>query len=159
MNKLEPRIFKHTILQGEDDERLRELRKVAADLKPKEGDADVAYEDACRVADEFAAEAAERGVTVILRALGRKRWVELAREHPPTDDAADVTAGVAVLPFTEAVLMACLSSPALSDDERLDFLDSLTPFDYDVLQGAVWALHKGPGANPKDRLLSAQTGS
>lgn len=166
MTTLEPRIWKHTILQGDDDDRLRDLRAAAAALEPKgergESDAELmsdddpwaAYDAACAEADAFAAEAAGRGVTVILRAIGHKRWKDLVKQFPPGEDEADKAVGVEVEPFTEALILAAFSSPLLDDTQA--FLDDLTPADYDTISGGAWALHKRLGADPKALMRSVR---
>lgn len=151
---LEPRTWKHTILQGDDEERLRDLRAAAASLKPKGDEPNEAHDAACAEADSFAAEAAERGVTVILRAIGHKKWKELVKQFPPTDDEADKAVGVEVEPFTEALILAAFASPLMDDTQA--FLDELTPADYDTISGGAWALHKRLGADPKALMRSGR---
>lgn len=166
MNKIEPRIWKHTILQGDDEEQLRELRaaaqraKATSESEPRTLAEEDPYEAAARAADDFAAEAEERGVTVTLRAVGRKKWRELVEAHPPRDgDEDDKKAGVNLDNFAEALVPACIAGPTFSEGELTDFLDALTPAQFDLLALAAWNLHKNLGASPKDRLLSAPAGS
>lgn len=164
MNKLEPRVFKHTILQGEDDERLRELdakinhlegavrRKVAG--APEELVAALADRNA------FAAEAEERGVHVILRSVGRSKWRELIEKNPPREnDADDQKAGINLDTFPEDLVPACITAPTFGEGELDAFLEALTPAQFDTLSLAAWSLHKSSGADPKERRLSAPTGS
>lgn len=151
MTKLEPRIWKHTILQGDDEEKLRELRAAVARLEPgNEHDA------ATEAANDFAAEAEGRGVTVTLRSVGRKKWRELVESNPPREgDDDDKAAGINLDLFPEALVPACITGPTFTDGELADFLDALTPAQFDFLALAAWSLHKSLGLDPKGRLGSA----
>lgn len=150
MNKVEPRIFRHVILQGEDEQRLREMRGAVSRLKPGP-----AHDAAAKAADDFAAEAEPRGVTVTLRSLGRKKWADLVKEHPPRDDEpSDVRQGVNLETFPEALVPACIAGPTFGEGELEEFLDSISPADFETLALGAWHIHKSLGADPKDRLLS-----
>lgn len=159
--KIEPRIWKHTILQGDDEETLRELRGAAERIKPAKprpalADEWDAYDAAAKKADDFADEANPRGVTVTLRTIGRKRWAELIKEHPPReDDAADVRQGVNLDTFPEALVPVSITAPTFGDGELDEFLDAISPAEFETLALGAWNLHKGLGADPKERLLSA----
>lgn len=162
MTKIEPRIWKHTILQGDDEEKLRELRGAADRIKGKEhaeplthGDLDP-YTEAAKAADEFAAEAEGRGVTVVMRTVGRKKWAELVKLHPPReDDPADIRQGVNLDTFLESLVPACITSPTFGEGELEEFLDAISPAEFETLGLGAWHLHKGLAADPKERLLSA----
>lgn len=159
MNKIEPRLWKHTILQGDDEEKLRELRAAVQRAKPSAntpprtlGEPDP-HEAAVQAANDFADEAEGRGVTVTLRAVGRKKWRELVEAHPPRDgDKEDGKAGVNLDAFAEALVPACIAGPTFSEGEMADFLDALTPAQFDLLALAAWNLHKNLGADPKERI-------
>lgn len=181
--KIEPRIWKHTFLQGDDEETLRTLRAEADRLEremerkaPRKGqsseprlmgepdpytEAKSRYEAKAAEADAFAAEAEPRGVTVVLRSVGRKRWRELVAANPPREgNEEDAKAGFNLDDFPEALVPACITSlggeeRSFSEGEMADFLDSLTPAQFDLLATAAYQLHNNLGANPKERLLSA----
>lgn len=162
MNKIEPRIWKHTILQGDDEEKLRELRAAHQRAKAQSSDAPLTVgevdpvAEAARVANEFADEAEKRGVTITMRAVGRKKWRELVEAHPPQEgDEEDRKAGVNLDAFAEALVPACIAGPTFSEGEMTDFLDALTPAQFDLLALAAWNLHKNLGADPKERLGSS----
>jgi hypothetical protein len=170
MPTLEARIWKHTFLHGPDEERLRTLRKHAEraeetlnDKPPRSASAKVAsaaHRAAAAAADDFAAEAESRGISIILRTLGRKKYAELTKDHPPRDgDAKDANAGVNIDTFYEALVRSCWASPALSDDELGELLDSLTPAQFELIALAAFSLHRNLGADPKERLLSEHTPS
>lgn len=162
MTKLEPRIWKHTILQGDDEDRLRELRAAVDRIKPTSGDdaltlsEDDPHAVAVQAADDFAVEAEKRGVTITLRSVGRKKWRELVEANPPREgDEDDQKAGVNLDAFPEALVPACISGPTLTEGELADLLDALTPAQFDLLAVAAWTLHKSLGIDPKGRLGSA----
>lgn len=168
VNKIEPRIWKHVILQGDDDEKLRDLRTAAERLSPQRGqsvptqtlDEVDAYAVAAKAADDFAAEANARGVEVTLRTVGRKKWRELVDACPAREgDEKDAIAGVDLDAFPEVLVPACITGPTFSEGELVDFLDSLTPAQFDFLAAAAWSLHRNLGADPKERLLSAPEAS
>lgn len=174
MTMLEPRTWKHTILQGSDEETLRELRAAAERIKPKGKRGDVSgdllgedpwgdYDSTCQRADDFATEAEGRGVTITLRAVGRKKWRELVTANPPRDgNDEDQAAGFNVEEFPEALVPACLFSLGAGEPSEgaiTDLLDALTPAQFDLLAVAAFNLHSTLGANPKDRLLSAPAAS
>lgn len=171
MTKLEPRTWKHTILQGDDEARLRELRERAESLRPSQprheiGDSALlsddnpwdAYDAACAEADEFAESAEGRGVTLTLRTVGRKRWRELVGANPPREgDEGDLKAGINRHEFLEDLVPACIAGPNLGEGEMADLLDAITPAEFDLLGAAAWNLHKNVGLDPKERMLSAPT--
>ena len=100
MSSIKPRTFSIVIYQGDDLERLSDLRRaaehaerVAAEAKKSssgrmgdgEPEKDKAAEDAKAAFDAFVEEAAERATTVAGRAIGRKAFAELLAEHPPRE--------------------------------------------------------------------------
>lgn len=163
MNKIEPRIWKRTILHGDDEARLAELDaevdRLEALARRKDGSAgDLAA--ALDARNEFAAEAEERGVAVTLRAVGRKKWRELIEANPPREgDDADQKAGINLDTFPESLVPACIAGPTMGEGEMDDFLDSLSPAQFDTLALAAWGLHKSLGADPKERRLSVHAES
>ena len=83
---------------------------------------------------EFIGAWAESGdiVTFSFRALGRRRYDQLRRQHPPTDgqrDQLDARIGVAARwntdTFPPALVAACATSPEMTEDEAGDLLDHL----------------------------------
>lgn len=171
MTLLEPRTWKYTILQGPDEEKLRELRAAAAKVDPTgktdvalmSEDPDEAHRLAVKAANDFAEEAESRGVTIVLRTVGRKTWRTLIAEHPAREgNDEDKAAGFNVETFPEALVPACIGSIGTGDISPgavADLLDALTQAQFDLLAVAAYNLHTALGANPKERLLSAPAAS
>lgn len=178
MVAITPRTRTVVLLQGEDEERLNALRETAAELRARAerakrdrakpatllGSADPATEaeEAAKAAeqeaDDFATEAEERGVKVVMRSVGRKKWADLTKAHPVREDNdGDKVAGYNIETAPEDIVPACLASPALADAEREEFLDSLTFAQFDRLAWEAHALNRSPGADPTQRLLSASS--
>lgn len=161
INPLNPNTETIFLLQGEDDEHLRNLRARAEAAKPKRGipqtmdesdDADALK----READEFADEAKERGVKVVLRALGRRAWKDLVAKHPPRDkNETDKALGANVDALQEELVALCIASPAGSPAEMEAFLDSLSEGQFGHLAVTAYQLNMGRGADPTRRLLSS----
>jgi hypothetical protein len=176
-----PRTRSIVLLQGEDEEELdtlrdraAELRQKADSLKPKQGQrpaavglltegddssaAEAAAVAAEKAADDFAAAAALRGVKVIMRSLGRKKWRDILKNHPPREgDAQDRVARYNVDTAPEDIVPACLASPALADAEREEFLDSLTDGQFQQIAWLAHIVNQGVGADPTQRLLSTSS--
>lgn len=79
-----------------------------------------------------------------LRALSRRAWNDLLKEHPPRkDDETDTTLGYNVDAFIPAAIQACTYSPDDLDDVTwADLLDErLTEFQFVALQNACMALN------------------
>ena len=159
MTKIDPRIWRHTILTGDDEETLSELRSVANEAKKKHGSDSAEYAEAAKAADDFAVEAKGRGTEIVLRTVAsRKKMRDLRLAHPPRDDdETDQALGFHADDFPEALVSACLSAPALNDDDRAEFLDSLTEGDFDLISLAAYRLHQLPSADPKGLLISGPT--
>lgn len=94
MSTLKPRTATIPIYQGDDAERLAELRMAVAIAERQETQAqgprrggDPAPSEDVRAAqaayDAFVDEAAERAVEVVVRAIGRRRFRDLVTAHPP----------------------------------------------------------------------------
>lgn len=159
MTKIDPRIWRHTILTGEDEETLRNLRDEASTARKQHGADSDEYRAAASSADEFAAEAKARGTEVILRTIASRKKMRAIRDaHPPREDnETDKALGFNADTYPEALAAACLASPALNDEAREEFLDSLTEGDGELVSTAAYTLHRLPSADPKGLLLSGPT--
>ncbi|MDR7253706.1 hypothetical protein J2X46_002696 [Nocardioides sp. BE266] len=126
MSTLKPRTATIPIYQGDDTERLAELRmavaiaerqaQIASSAPRRGGDDDpqAAVNAAQAAYDTFVDEAAERAVEVVVRAIGRRRFRDLVVAHPArtekNDKGEDVTHeddvryGVNVETFAPALL-------------------------------------------------------
>ena len=174
INPITPRTDTVIVLQGDDDEILRDLKaevdrlekskpkkpitaRTLADLDPEQ-DWEADLEAARDRHDAFAEEAKERGVKVILRALGRKTYRDLIAAHPPRDgNEGDKDFGANVDDLQEALVPLCMASPAGSNEERSAFLDSLNEGQFGDLAIRAWQLNIGRTADPTQRLSSADS--
>lgn len=161
INPITPRTATVYILQGDDEARLGELRAEAERLKDARGQvrtltAADPYTTAADAANAFAEEAQERGVTVILRAVGRKTWRNLISANPPREgNEADQALGANSDDFEEALVPLSIASPVFeSDEQRATFLDSLSAAQFGALAVQAWALNMVNGADPKALLPS-----
>lgn len=167
---LTPRTRTVYLLQGEDEERLNDLRETAAKLRAKANkirkdtrpdewtEADSVATAAEEAADQFAEEAQPRAVKVIMRSIGRKKWKALLKDHPPREgDESDKVARYNIDTAPEHTVPACLASPALPDAEREAFLDDLSDAQFDYLARVAHDLNRRVGADPTQRLLSASS--
>lgn len=135
-----------TLYQGDDLDRLNDLRRAADALKP--GPNSTGVENGQHVAAEqeytdFHAEATERAVAIELKPLGRKAWQQLVLEHPPREDSdGDRAVGLNESTFSEPLVMASIVSPEMSDAEKQEFLDSLTFGQFDTLYQDAFTINR-----------------
>lgn len=102
--------------------------------------------------DEFVAAAAERGVKVTFKSIGR-RWRAIVADHPPREkNADDEEWGWNVLTFGDAVVPLCIVSIG---GQTLDVagveaaVDSMSDGDFSRVYWAVVRLNTGRGPDPK----------
>lgn len=162
-----PRTETIVIPQGDDEERLRQLRAYRDSLKPDKkrapvlltDDPDAEYREAEQAVRDFAKEVEERGITVVMRSLGRKTWRELIAEHPPREgNDSDKLIGVNADSFGRAIVVACMASPVFDNDaDRDEFLDEITEADYGRIERTAWDLNTGRSSDPKADLASKLT--
>jgi DNA-binding MarR family transcriptional regulator len=187
MGLLKPRTATVLIYQGDDLERLSELRRAAdvaerrateAARGPRRGGDEIPNADVEQAAyDEAVDEAAERAVEVELTAIGRRRWRDLLAEHPPRTETIDgkeqtVEDDALYEVDTEAFPLALLSyidsddsdvrtitGPSFKDRKTLTaFLeDEAAEGDFERLWTTAYWLNRAPGSDPKDSKFS--TGS
>lgn len=109
--------------------------------------------------DEFAAEAEERGVVVVMHAQPRRVWRELMRDHAPRENASeDAALGVNMETLPDALLPISIDrEQSTIEGDMLEFLESLSDYDYyDRLFLQAFALNRGSAmADPTQRLASA----
>lgn len=89
-------------------------------------------------------------ITVVLRALPRKKWVALCEQHPPRRDedgnllVEDRATGVNNDTFWEPAIRACWVSPVLKPAQMKRLLDEvLSNRQYDLLASTVFAVNNG----------------
>lgn len=152
------RTFKVQLFQGDDLARLAELRNAADAARPtgvSTGAEDGDYAAAAQEHDEFLAEARDRAVVIELKPMLRKDYQALLVQHPPRDDDdGDAVIGANAATFAEPLLMASIVSPAMSDAERQEFLDSLNMAQFSLLADEALTINRLVFA-PKARLLGS----
>lgn len=176
MPNLKPRTTSVVIYQGDDLDRLAELRRAAEQAKrivaeaKKSGTARMGDEEDDQPAkdayDTFVEEAAERALIVQLRSIGRTRFRKLLAAHPPRMVEADgkqvaheddTGYEVNTETFPDALLryntdgIRTIVNPELTDKAGYDeFLDEeVAEGDFDSLWVAAYWLNRAPGADPK----------
>lgn len=186
---IKPRSERETIYQGDDLDRLVELdgaveaagdalRRAQRAAKAAEGGLRLQHEDSPETdviaaqealdlaqmkRDEFAAEAEERGVVVVLRPINGREWKRLKLAHPPRRDGAgeyvadDATFGVNMDEFPYEALPVSID-PEVSTIEGAvtEFLEELDIYNFDRLTLAMMRVNRsGSSADPTRRLASA----
>lgn len=186
MPAIKPRTATVVIYQGDDLARLTELddaatraevAKIRADKAAKDAArrvasldeamteqddliaAEEAYDLAVLERDEFAAEAEERGVLIVMHHLPNKEWRRLKAAHPPREgDDEDAQFEVNVDTMPEELFAKMVDPDASTIEGPVDeFLDSLSSADYyNRLFMTALALNVGSaGADPTLRLATA----
>lgn len=175
---IKPRSAQVVIYQGDDLQRLTDLRR---DAEVKQRIADRPRAETARAGDDatpqadaqaardaydaFVAEAAGRAVTVEVHALPRKKFRGLMADHAPRkvdgEDGTQVTHAddapfdVNVDTFGEPFLVASIFDPQFdSKAEAVDFLDSLSEGEFDTLFAAAYLLNRSPIADPRSSRYS-----
>lgn len=178
MGLLKPRTTSVVIYQGDDLERLAELRRAvtraeaAAVGAPLRGGDEVPGQVEKDAYDTFVDEAAGRAVQVDMQTIGSTRFADLMLAHPPrmveAEDGQvvhedDEPFGVNTLTFGKALLSyrddkRTIVSPDLSDDDLSEFLnDECSDGDVERLWTAAYYLNRTPGADPKDTRFSTSS--
>jgi hypothetical protein len=179
---IKPRTATVVIYQGDDLERLSELRRKAdtAERIQREnadsariGDGDDSGVAELKAAyDAFVEEAAERAEVVTLRAIGRGRWRDLLADHQPREvdgepHPDDAVYGCNVETLPDALLtfvdgdVRTIESPEFATSKACrDFLDNdLSAGDFESLWVTAYWLNVSPGADPKASRYSLDTPS
>lgn len=174
MPELKPRTTTVVIYQGDDLDRLAELRRAVDVARRHDAESEGARRGgdtleapvAEAAYDAFVDEAAERAVEVRLEAVGRKVFRNLIAEHPPREVEVDGKSvpheddalyEVNVESFPDALLPLSLRAPEFASEvERTRFLEDLSDGDFERLFNAAFWLNKAPGGDPKDSRFSAE---
>lgn len=185
MSGIKPRTARVVIYQGDDLARLTEfdeaakraelsLRAAEKAAKNAEGRtrllsessdeaeaviaASEAHDRAKAERDEFAGEAEDRGVVIVMHAQPRKTWRGLMNEHGPRPGAKeDEALGVNMDTLPDALLPLSIDREQSTIEGDLgEFLESLSDYDYyDRLFLQAFALNRGSAmADPTQRLAS-----
>lgn len=155
-------------LRGDLQAEWEDLHRQLAELDARQSAADTRLNSgAKREQEQIAAriealEAEMRAETIVfrLRALGKKAWGALLKEHPPRKSNDDDTMlGYDADSFFPAAIRACTYSPDDLDDETwADLLDErITEYQFGSLQNAVLALNvrqvSVPNSSAASRIL------
>lgn len=185
MGLLKSRTTTVVIYQGDDLERLGELRRAAdvagrsaelAAATPRRIGDDIPSAEVEQAAyDQFVDEAAERAVEVELTAIGRRRWRDLLAEHGPRTEKVDgkeqtVEADSLYEVNTDTFPMALLTydrdgvktvtAPDVSGSELKAFLeDEASEGDFERLWQTGYWLNRAPGEDPRLGKFSTATRS
>lgn len=178
---IKPRTATVLIYQGDDLERLAELRRVADTAERIRQEADRAGNARAGDTDEskakrdeydaFVLEASERAESVSLQAIGRGRFRDLLREHPPRkvkgedgeethpdDDTYECnveTLPDALLTFVDGDVRSITSPEFGTRKACSDFLNNdLSAGDFETLWVTAYWLNAAPGADPKSSTYS-----
>lgn len=162
MPTLNARTTTVTLFQGDDFDREAELRRALEQAAVKSPNPARLNEDSSVAAaavayDEFVAEAAERGVTVTLRALKRNDWREVVSNHPPREDhEGDASWGFNYETLADDLVPLSVQIDGQFKDarERDDFLDELSDADFSALYSAAVRLNQTQGPDPKASVSS-----
>lgn len=190
MTAIKPRTARVVIYQGDDLARLADLDAAvestedAAKRAEKSdrvrlmnqpdstAEAKAAHEAKKSERDHFAAEAADRGVAVVLHAVPRKAWRTLVTEHPARDrdehpeDYPIGPCNIETMPDALLPVSICrdencptcvdMGQHSTIEGDLIEFLESLSDHDYyDTLFWTAWGLNRGAAsADPTLRLGS-----
>lgn len=157
---LKPRTIDVLLMQGDDlaaqEKMLAELQRHIAGTAPTRANAETTLAEATRKYDEFMDAAVERGITLTVTAIPRRRYRALVADHPPRpDNEADAEYGFNVDTFPDALVPECIANefPSIADRDAL--LDSLSDGQWNRVSSAAVAVNQGDILDPKARLSSA----
>ncbi|MEV4020165.1 hypothetical protein AB0J35_57785 [Nonomuraea angiospora] len=112
--------------------------------------------EARRIAEEIQAlrEEMQSHVRVfVLKAIPRKSWRDLLRDHPPRPQ--DLPADHNVETFPVAALVACSVKPKLTEEKAGRLVDMITQGQWGALWGTILELNGDDGSVPFSDLASA----
>lgn len=173
MSALKPRTASVVIYQGDDIERLSDLRRAAeiarrnfeaAQKAPRRIGDDLGEDDLREkqaAYDEFVDEAADRAAVVEVTAMKRAPFRKLMADHPPRDkneddDAYGVNMDTFPEPFLrESVTKIDVGDSVLSPGDTADLIEALSDGDYERVFTAAYFLNRAPGADPRDGRYSS----
>ncbi|MGW4406514.1 hypothetical protein ACWEJ6_20970 [Nonomuraea sp. NPDC004702] len=145
-------------LRGDLQARFEELERdlEAARRKPESDSLASSGSEARRLAGEIEALRAEMQEHVrvfLLRALPRKEWSDLLKEHKPRkqDAPADFNRDT----FPVAALAACSVKPRINEDQAGKIVDRITQGQWSSLWNAILELNGGSGEVPFSYAASA----
>lgn len=94
-------------------------------------------------------EMADNSIKFRLRALPRRRFLELMQEHPARENnERDKSVGMNTDTYFDALIGECLVEPDLDPSDLREFLDAVTSRQFEELQDAAWNLNRGDVSVP-----------
>ncbi|MGW4663177.1 hypothetical protein [Streptosporangium sandarakinum] len=145
-------------MRGDLQARFEELERQleAARRRPESDSLAGTSGEARRIAEEMEElrQEMQRYVRVILlRALPRKQWSDLVKEHPPRKQDAPADHNRETFPV--AALAACSVKPRMSEDKAGRLVDAVTQGQWVTLWNTVLELNGGSGEVPFSAASSA----
>lgn len=109
---------------------------------------------------EIEGEMKEATLELTLRALPRRDWIRLLRDHPPRKgDEGDKALGLNAETFFDALVPRSIISPELNEDQVSRLMDALSSAQYDKLLETAWSLNRRDVSVPFSPLASLTAGS
>jgi len=146
------------LYQGDDLDKLDALAEEIERLQAASDDSEAPrlLSDADPLADAIAEHnalvegARKRAVVVRLKPLGRRKFRDLVRQHPPREgNKVDEMRGFNGDDFPEALVPLSIDAPDLTQDQIAAFLDSLTDRQFEDIYDMAFYLNRSPIADPK----------
>lgn len=157
MTTITPRAIEVVLMQGDDaaraEELLADIERIAAGPQLRMNGEAVG--SAIHAYNEHVEKAAERGVTLAVTAIPRRKFRALMADHPPrSGNEDDADAGFNVDTFGDDLVPACITTefPSIADRDAL--LDSLSDAQWGRLVSAAVSANIGGQIDPKARLSS-----
>src|SRR5690606_34095530 len=102
----------------------------------------------------------EATIELTLRALPRRDWLRVLRDHPPRKGhEADKGLGSNAETFFEALIPRSIVSPELNADEVSRLMDALSTAQYDALLETAWIINRRDVSVPFSRVASLTAGT
>ena len=102
----------------------------------------------------------EATIELTLRALPRRDWLRLLRDHPPRKgDDGDKAMGLNTETFFDALIPLSIVDPELNEDQVSRLMDALSSAQYDKLLEAAWNLNRRDVSVPFSPLASLTAGN
>ena len=150
------------LLGGDYPERLDALYEEARKAEREESRTEPTLDEVSRygeLREQFEAlkvEAEQAGTRVVLRSLNRREWRDLKAKYPPRVEGdedlvkADRAAGINTDDAVDDMLYAAITSPEFSTRAAFDeWVDDLTPAEFEVLSAEAWKLANVARLDPK----------
>lgn len=172
MTALKKRTDTVLLYQGDDLEQLLELKKALAVAERQQASGEARLGDGSAHVDEARAElesfidvATARAVEVTLTALGRIKWRNLVKAHPPREgNADDADSGLNTETFYDELVPLSVTNvegglePVQGSAAIAEFIDDLTDANFERLSHAAFLLNRvSSSVDPKAWIGSGPT--